>query len=98
MNDKAYREPRHDMHGRECCDPARDLDYQKQGGGDAHDAFLAQMGAPPAPRGGHMDSVKAHEKKVKCDMTDERSYEWGTKAIDLPVKTPPKPDMPMGIY
>lgn len=87
MNDKAYREPRHDLHGRGCCDPALQLDCQKaDGSGDAHDAFLAQMGAPPAPRGGHMDSVRAHEKKVKLNLTDERTYEYGTKAIDLPVK------------
>lgn len=92
MNDKSYREPRHDLAGRDCCDPANDMDSEMSGG-DAHDAFLRQMGAPAAPRGGHADSVKKHVEKVKCNMNDEREYVYGTKAIDLRVKEePPSPE------
>lgn len=87
MDDKQYREPRHDLKGRfnDKYDSGGRMDCG-EGDLDAHDVFIRQMGGEVRPLGGHQKAATKRAEQVKIPGEDTRVHEMGPEAIDMPVK------------
>jgi hypothetical protein len=98
-NEKEYLEPRHAVQRRHSWDEAQGAveDMHAEGpAGDAHDQFVKCLGGDVEARGGHQDSVRAHLKKIGCEVVDNRQETCCVdKSIQVRVKPEPKPDYPM---